>query len=735
MRFILVIMTIFCFVMSTTKAENIPRLSSIYNFWDNPVDTELNGDYAFITSVPGHLNIFDISNPEDPELIGSLSLGFYRDSFSINRLHNSVIWLLGNNRILAVDISDPNTPTIIRSFTAGEDNFTAAISDELAIIRGRTVIQIAPEIWDETKYCNIYDIADLDDPILLNRNPDALSGYSYVLHERTLFYYEDGLCIMDLSNPRNPDVIVETDMDAKPIKISDDGEILFAMYNNSSQIKLVDVSDPESPDIISVLDYGQITDFHVNGDMLSITYGNDQLVMLDVSDPRSPDVVMETNTTDQGVKLSVDENIMAVIDEEGQIELIEISDPDEPEQVSDLDYRGQITAVSIEDDYAFIAGGQRGFMVVDISDIGSPREVGRIRRVINGNQIAIENGYAYVCSDDRGIHIIDITDPEEPRYCGRIYHQGSNRQIISDGEWLYFQSDQNIYIYNISNPEEPEQVSVIEGISIFQVIRNSLYGCDANSFFKYDISNRNHPRQVMEERLFQGSPYGSKINSFVIDGNLMQLIYHSVFLDHTGRVYLGSMLYVMDISNPDTVRKLDDYCFDDDDLRGFILGYNNRQVFISSPNIIEVHSTWNPEQLQRRHSTFDNVILPRDMHFKDDYAIVADNTTLSIYACSEILHSPEVDTDLLPYSFGILSAFPNPFNSTTTINYSIPTGTSISLDVFNLLGQRVQTLVEGQQQAGNHRAILRVNGLPSGLYFIRLEASDQAFTQKVMLIR
>jgi len=59
----------------------------------------------------------------------------------------------------------------------------------------------------------------------------------------------------------------------------------------------------------------------------------------------------------------------------------------------------------------------------------------------------------------------------------------------------------------------------------------------------------------------------------------------------------------------------------------------------------------------------------------------------------------------------------------------------VSLKVYNPLGQQIVTLFEGHKQAGTYSANLTAENMPSGLYFIRLRAFDQVFTQKVMLIR
>ena len=89
----------------------------------------------------------------------------------------------------------------------------------------------------------------------------------------------------------------------------------------------------------------------------------------------------------------------------------------------------------------------------------------------------------------------------------------------------------------------------------------------------------------------------------------------------------------------------------------------------------------------------------------------------------------------LPSEFTLYPTFPNPFNNSTTITYSLPHPGNVSLQVYNLSGQRITTLFEGFKQAGIYTSNLTADNLPSGLYFVRLKASDQVFTQKVMLIR
>ncbi|NQU04688.1 MAG: T9SS type A sorting domain-containing protein, partial [Calditrichaeota bacterium] len=89
----------------------------------------------------------------------------------------------------------------------------------------------------------------------------------------------------------------------------------------------------------------------------------------------------------------------------------------------------------------------------------------------------------------------------------------------------------------------------------------------------------------------------------------------------------------------------------------------------------------------------------------------------------------------VPGEFTLLNAYPNPFNSTTRISYALPYSSYVSMQVYNISGQQITTIYEGYRQAGMHSATLSASHLPSGIYFVRLNASNQVFTQKVMLIR
>ncbi len=86
--------------------------------------------------------------------------------------------------------------------------------------------------------------------------------------------------------------------------------------------------------------------------------------------------------------------------------------------------------------------------------------------------------------------------------------------------------------------------------------------------------------------------------------------------------------------------------------------------------------------------------------------------------------SKEVEVEILnPKEFALNQNFPNPFNPSTKINFSLAVDSKVSLKVFNVLGQEVSTLLNKNLSAGNHEINFNATGMNTGVYFYKLEAA------------
>jgi hypothetical protein len=104
------------------------------------------------------------------------------------------------------------------------------------------------------------------------------------------------------------------------------------------------------------------------------------------------------------------------------------------------------------------------------------------------------------------------------------------------------------------------------------------------------------------------------------------------------------------------------------------------------------------------------------------------------YGTTDVQTAPQ-----LPQGFALLQNYPNPFNPETRISYELPRREHVRVQVFNVLGQIVATLVDEIQDAGNASsrppAIFNAANHPSGVYFYRISTPSFTSTKKMMLIR
>ena len=89
----------------------------------------------------------------------------------------------------------------------------------------------------------------------------------------------------------------------------------------------------------------------------------------------------------------------------------------------------------------------------------------------------------------------------------------------------------------------------------------------------------------------------------------------------------------------------------------------------------------------------------------------------------------------LPNEFSLGNAYPNPFNPVTRIQFGLPVDMKISIDVYNMRGRLVETLIDRNMLAGYHSITWNASSYSSGVYFIKMQAGSNIRTQKLMLVK
>ena len=149
-------------------------------------------------------------------------------------------------------------------------------------------------------------------------------------------------------------------------------------------------------------------------------------------------------------------------------------------------------------------------------------------------------------------------------------------------------------------------------------------------------------------------------------------------------------------------------------------------------NRIKIYDISNPEHPHLRGEVQGQGV-PYSLEPNRSNLYVAEGGSLTIYDCSDALSTQSVSVPM-PNLLS-LQSFPNPFNSSTTISYTLPKPGMYAVDVVDIQGRLVARLSDGWKEAGSYQEIWAVGALSSGTYWIELRAHNESFSRKVNFVK
>ena len=210
-----------------------------------------------------------------------------------------------------------------------------------------------------------------------------------------------------------------------------------------------------------------------------------------------------------------------------------------------------------------------------------------------------------------------------------------------------------------------------------------------------------------------------------------QYLWHSEYWD-------SAMIYKLDPQNGQVVSS---FSLPDSSL---ILGITWAEGFLYGVNIDFASSggtlyKFEPSSGVILDSTFWEVPYPLGLVWDGQYfwnvSSRAPNGNQRIYQVSNPITLIENDFLNKSNSFVLLHNYPNPFNPSTTISYSLPVKSQVDLVIYNTLGESITQLVNEEKEAGKHSVEFNATSLPSGVYFYRLQAGSFVETKKMVLMK
>ena len=118
-----------------------------------------------------------------------------------------------------------------------------------------------------------------------------------------------------------------------------------------------------------------------------------------------------------------------------------------------------------------------------------------------------------------------------------------------------------------------------------------------------------------------------------------------------------------------------------------------------------------------------------------DATVYAGSDTNAVFFSHDVALAVPYIAVNTPSHVTLYQNYPNPFNPSTTIRFAVPMRTNVQLTVWNILGQRIAVLQDGELDAGQHETVLDARGLASGVYFYRIRVGSFTETKRLLLVR
>ncbi|UCE07248.1 MAG: T9SS type A sorting domain-containing protein [bacterium] len=752
-----------CSVTIAQDILNIRMLGEVHHFVEQSFDVAISGNYAFIASGTfSGLRVIDLSNPAIPVEVGySVNSDpcpeveawmAFKIKISGNYayvLYFDGTWSFKNFRLYVYDVTDPTAPLQMGHISLPDNctslfvkgDYVYVTAYEFGGFSGVIVIDVSDPLqpvevtyfqtWGmpESIYVtdNITYIANNDSLLIYNvtepGSPIKLGSYSpeseiahihHVAVQGDFIYIIDsvfGVRILDASDFSQIQEVIsiphnQTDAHFSPIEIS--GDFMYYLQDGDMTGKVLivlDVSDPTAP-----VERGS---YHMSGNWwfygfdyydgyACIAGGSAGLRVVDVSYPES---IQQVGCYDPfnltfGLAISGDYAFLSTISDSENLSIYNVSDPSSPTVMNSLSFGGRPFWISVYENYLYIPGVEvdlvSGVTVLEISNPAEPVEVSFLPcpQEHFGVSLSVENynNYVYVAMAYGGVQIYDIAQIDQPIALDNWTHWDpmTNQDFAVRNvkiSWPYLfvpEETYGLYVLNVSNPN-----TIVEAA-------------------KYPIS---------------GKPWWIDLSP---DKNYLYLA------DFTGK------LRILDVSNP--LAPVEVGLIGENLIHVNHVVASGDSIYVTDSKGIGLH-VYNvsdptvPEEVAYHRTPGISVT---DIALANDLIYISDRTHFEIFEINSETPTAVDDNQpasSIPSEYMIHSIYPNPFNESTKIVFDLAEDSHVRLQIYNINGQKVKTLVDGYYLSGRHTNIFQAINLASGTYILRLDTNGQMHSRRLSFIK
>ncbi len=704
-----------CLLSSPLPAQEVEYVGS--TLWRYIRCVDVVDDYAYCVFGNG-LAILDVADPDSALMVGSLYLPGYNSWIDVC---GDYAYLANTFGLQIMDIADRNNPVQIGSYETDDGAYHVLVSGMYAYLKGVDSVN------------TIFEFIDISEP----SNPRFTGSYTVPGNFINIFVLNDrayiaagrlGLQVLDISDPANPERLGVFTSDYSFWKVFVHGEYAYTTATTSDgppygAVIIIDVSDPDNMYQTCIeRAYDPFGDIIVENEYLFVQYSEDgRVVIFDLSDPSCLEYVSFYMTYDfASYGFAVVDDCIYIPEPTSGLEMVDISEPDDPVLSGFYRTPGYPWHTVVSDGYAYTAVWEYGLHIHDISDPHNPVRIGGYDiETLFVSRVFLFEDYAYVASGYAGLQILNVANPAAPQYVGS-YENVHCRDVSVSGNYAYTISSSESSEFQVLDISDPSNPALIGNCDFPDQHANSVF-LDENIVY-LTVQDSIPGLWVID--------VSDPVAPVVLGNHNTTGAARKVFINDD-YAYLGCRsLLIFDISDPYNLNLIGGYdtglVFDvfvaDNYAYAAISRFGLKIIDVSDPSDPLLAASYNTSC-----SAFGIFVSAEYIYLTTEYSFLILNFDPQTGIIEEV--------DRIPSSFALAPNYPNPFNASTTISYELPVVSDVRLEIYDILGRKVETLIEGPQPAGAHSIVWDAEDVSSGIYFYRIQAGDFHESRSCLLLK
>ncbi len=730
-------------------SSDVSLISETYDMWTGLWDPIVINGYTYVPS-NGGFRILDVRDGENLEYAGlhrshnlrtpiSRQAGYDELLFTGTYASGYVLndeWIDVGGWLQIFDVSDPLAPDFLSEI--GFSGFTPShilrSGDTLFVGGDQHVIVHGWESW----WIPVMYLFDISDPTSPNQltvfRLNTTDGWPLSIKLRGDLIYtvirhqleSPGLWIVDLNEPEEPMQVSLFDWDwIMGVDILDDNAVIIG---ENPDLAVVDISNPGNCEIIGTFRmegrFGEGSVVHLRGVVVYV-FSQHGVMSFDLSDPTNPGIIDELELPiGEYPRFWIEDDRACTSTTNGELLFLDLSNAEDLSILSSFTPEtGYFRKIARDDERMLIGGRYDGSPIVNAADPQNLLEIGSLPGVFAGvSDLQLENDMIYASVTNHGLMIFNAVNPDSVWFEGEFHipNQRVNGFELRDN-LVYTTGWRHFRVADISDPSDPFQISEYPVYATDLAIKDDfayLGGGYMNEvvYENVHILDVSDLDEIEEIGLFEMG----RVNQIEVEGDLL---FVSDF---------ENQLHIFDVSHPEEPERLSIWSGDFPINRFYV---QEPTVFIAAGTdgmrIVDYSQPDHPVETGF-YATEDPVL---DVNAMRNVVYAVDGRTLKAFDVSRALGVSN-ESVREPFEYGMLPAYPNPFNACTNISIYLPASRWISLTVHDVLGHKVRMLANGRFETGQNVVFWDAGGVPSGTYFVKLkDGKGYHRSQRVVLLR